>query len=209
MEVPDQIYFDCRDCGDITQHDVLKGRIGRSLEATLRCQECKRVFTTTIKLPQPVTVKAIVSDGPISETTTVELESDDLVVLGDEFLLGDGRRAKVTGVELADGAEIKKAQATRIAVLWVMLFDEINIKVSVNDVQRTYSKYIKAEPEDEFFVGQVLSFGDMDCLVHSIKVKERMIRRGSAEARDIVRIYGKFKKRSFPVLDLEDDPEDV
>jgi len=209
MEVPDQIYFDCRECRDITPHDVLKGRMGKSLEATLRCQECKKVFTTTIKLPSPVTVKAILSDGPVSETTTVELESDDLVVLGDEFLLEDGRRAKVTGIELADGAKIKKAQAPKIATLWVILFDEINIKVSVNDVQRTYSKYIKAEPEDEFSVGQTLSFGDMDCLVHSIKVKERMVRRGSVEARDIVRIYGKYRKRSFPVLDLEDDIEDV
>jgi len=209
MDVPDQIYFDCRDCGDITPHDVLKGRIGKSLEATLRCQECKRVFTTTIKIPQPVTVKAIISDGPVSGTSSVELESDDLVVLGDEFLLEDGRRAKVTGIELADGAKTKKAQAPKISTLWVILFDEINIKVSVNDVQRTYSKYIKAEPEDEFFIGQVLSFGDMDCIVHSIKVKERMVRRGSVEARDIVRIYGKFRKRSFPVLDLQDDAEDI
>jgi uncharacterized Zn finger protein len=209
MDVPDQIYFDCRECRDITQHDVLKGRIGKSLEATLRCQGCGRVSVATIKLPRMVTVKVIVSDGPVSGPTAVELESDDLVVVGDEFLLDDGKRVKVTGIDLADGAKAKKAPAPEISVLWVILFDEINIKVSINDVHRTYSKYVKAEPEDEFFVGQVMNFGDMDCVVHSIKVKERMLRRGSAEARDIVRIYGKIRRISYPVLSSKDDAEDV
>ena len=209
MDLPDQVYSECPECDDVTPHDVLKGRIGRSFEATLRCQECGRIFQTTIRLPKIVTAKVIVSDGPTSQSTTAELEDDDIVVLGDEFFLDDGRRVKITGLELADGAKVKKAPATKISTIWVILFDEINIKVSINDVQRTHARYIKADPEDEFYVGQTLSFGDMDCLVHSIKKKDRLIRRGSAEARDIVRIYGKFRKRSFPVLDLEDDVQDI
>lgn len=210
-EVPEVIYFDCPDCDEVTAHEVLKGKLGKSsLEATIRCEECRRTFTTIVNLPKILTAKVVVSDGPTSEATSIELESDDLIVLGDEFFLDDGRRVKITGVDVADGRKVKKAQATEVTTIWVVLFDILNIKVSINDVQNTYARYIEAEPNDEFYVGQTLSFGDMDCLIHSIKVKERMIRRGSAEARDIVRIYGKMRKKSYPVLDLEeDDVEDI
>lgn len=210
-EVPDIIYFDCPDCREITGHDVLKGKIGKaSMEATLRCQECSRVFTTTLNLPKIIPAKIIVSEGPDSEITSIDLESDDLLMVGDEFFLDDGRRVKITALELSDGRRPNKSQATEIATIWAIFFDVINIKVSINDVQKTYARYLESEPDDEFYVGQTLGFGDIDCLIHSIKVKDRMIRRGSAEARDIVRIYGKLRKRSYPVLDLEeDDVEDI
>lgn len=205
-EIPEIIYFDCPDCDDVTPHDVLKGKMGKtSLEATIRCQGCNRVFTTIVNIPKIIPTKVIVSEGPDSEITSIDLESDDLLMVGDEFFLDDGRRVKITALELHDGRRPKKAQATEIETIWVIFFDIINIKVSINDVQKTYARYLEAEPDDEFYVGQTLGFGDIDCLVHSIKIKDRMIRRGSAEARNIVRIYGKLRKRSYPVLEIEED----
>ena len=207
-EVPDVIYLECQDCDDITAHDVLKGKTGKaSLEATLRCQECNRTFTTTVALPKIIPTKVVVSDGPSSEVTSMELESDDLIVMGDEFFLDDGRRVKVTGIDVTDGRKVKKAQATEVTTVWGVLFDTINLKVSINDVQKTYARYIEAEPDDEFSVGQTLRFGDVDCLIHSIKIKERMLRRGSAEARNIVRIYGKLRKKTYDILDSEEDED--
>lgn len=209
-EVPDVIYFECPDCDDIMAHDVLRGKMGKaSMEATIRCQECKRISTTIINVPKIIPAKVILSNGPESETTSMEIESDDLLVVGDEFFLDDGRRVKITALELSGGRRPSKVQATEGLTIWAMLFDTVNIKVSINDVQRTYARFLEAEPDDEFYVGQTLGFGDIDCLIHSIKIKERMIRRGSAEARNIVRIYGKLRKRSFPVIEFEDDVEDI
>ncbi|MCL2712862.1 MAG: hypothetical protein FWD37_06300, partial [Methanomassiliicoccaceae archaeon] len=93
--------------------------------------------------------------------------------------------------------------------VWGIRFDMIDVKVSINDDRRTYSKTVPSSPDDEFTIGDILSFDDMDCSVHSIKIQSRMLRRGTAEARDIVRIYGKFRKRSYAVLDLEDDIQNV
>ena len=48
----------------------------------------------------------------------------------------------------------------------------------------------------------------MNCFIHAIKTRERLVQHGSAEARDIVRIYGKFSEKSYPVLEFEDEFED-
>jgi len=209
-ELPDAIFMECMECGEVTEHEILKGKAGRSrLEATLRCSECKHVVTTTVPIPRIIPAKVVISEGSRSETSSIDLESDDLLAAGDEFFLDDGRRVRITALESKDGRRPEKAQATDVSVIWAILFDIVNIKVSINDVHKTYARYTEAEPDDEFIVGQMLSFGDMDCLVHSIKTKERLLRRGSAEARDIVRIYGKLRKRSYPVLESEDDAEDI
>ena len=209
-EVPDVIYLECPDCDDITAHDVLKGKMGKaSLEGTMRCQECNRTFTTTVMLPKIMPTKVIVSNGRTSEPTTVDLESDDLIVLDDEFFLDDGRRVKVTGIDVVDGRKVKKAPATDVKTIWGVQFDVLNIKVSINDVQKTYAKYIEAEPDDEYTIGDTLHFENVDCLIHSIKIRDRMLRRGTAEARDIVRIYGKLRKKTYDILDMEEDDEEL
>jgi uncharacterized Zn finger protein len=205
-DVPDEIYFECPDCDDITVHDVLKGKMGKnSMDATLKCQDCGLIRTTAVRFPKQIDVKVIVSYGSESLSFMITLEDDDLLKVGDEFHMDDGALVKVTGLELARGRRVKTARATEIVTIWAIEFGVIDVKVSINDDRKTYSKTVPSSPDDEFTVGNILSFDDMDCLIHSIKIQDRMLRRGSAEARNIVRIYGKFRKRSYAVLDLEDD----
>ena len=83
--------------------------------------------------------------------------------------------------------------------------DVLNVKVTVNAGAKRYSRRLQAFPADEYSIGQFLPLEDMDCFVHAIKIRERLITRGTAEARDVVRIYGSYRKKSVPVLDLEDD----
>ena len=204
-DVPDEIYFECPDCDDITTHDVLKGRMGRnSLDATIKCQECGLIRTTTVQFPKEIEVKVVVSDGAESVSTSMVLEDDDLLKVGDEFNMDDGRLVKISALELPQGRRVKTARATEIAVVWAISFDTIDVKVSINDDRKTYSKTVPSSPDDEFTIGTILSFDDMDCMIHSIKIHGRMLRRGSAEARNITRIYGKFRKRSYTVLDLDE-----
>ncbi|MDR0198856.1 MAG: hypothetical protein LBI08_03845 [Methanomassiliicoccaceae archaeon] len=205
-EVPGEIYFECPDCDDVTIHGVLSGKMGKSsLDATIKCQDCGLTRTTTVRFPKKVEVNMIVSDGAYSLTTKLLLEDDDLLKIGDEFHADDGGLVKISGLELPRGRRVKTARATEITTVWAIKFDVIDIKVSINDDRRTYSKTVPSSPDDEFTIGDVLSFDDMDCLVHSIKIKDRMVRRGTVEARDITRIYGKFRKRSYAVLDLGDE----
>lgn len=207
-EMPESIFFDCPDCGEETEHLILKGRMGRaSIEGTFRCVECNRVSSETIKIPELIEVPVVFSDGDVSETTRTTVESNDIIQEEDEFFLDDGRRVCVTHIDTIDGKLKKKTIATNVRKLWVKQFDILSIKVSVNDDDHTYSLRVEAEPDDEFVVGTQLSFEDFDCLIHAIKTKHSLVKKGAAEARDITRIYGKIRKKRYAILELEEDED--
>ena len=208
-EVPETLYYDCPDCDDETIHDVLKGRMGKaSLECTLKCTECGRTFATTIPLPKIIKMQVVISDGPVSERTVTEIEEDDIIAVEDEFFLEDGRRLRVCSIELPGDKRVKKSKASKVKMLWCQQFDNLTIKVTINNDRVSYSRRIPALPDGEFVIGNRLELEDMDCFIHAIKTREKLIQHGQAEARDIIRIYGKYGQKSYPVLDFEDDVED-
>ena len=208
-EMPETLYYDCPECGEETEHQILKGRMGKaSIEGTFKCLGCGRVTSETIKIPELIEVPVVFSDGDVSETIHTTIESNDIIQEEDEFFLDDGRRVCVTHVDTKDGKYRKKVLATDVKKLWVKQFDILTIKVSVNDDDHTYSLRVEAEPDDEFVVGTQLSFEDFDCLIHAIKTKHSLVRRGAAEARDITRIYGKIRKKQYSILDEEFDESD-
>ncbi len=208
-EMPDSIVYTCTDCDDDTEHQILKGRMGKAtIEGTFRCLECGKVTSETIRIPELLEVPVVYSDGQVSEQTRTTLESNDIVQLDDEFDLDDGRQVCVTYIEVADGKRVKKCVATKIKKLWVKRFDVLSLKVSVNDNRKTYPLRIDAEPDDEFVCGSILEFEDYNCMIHAIKTKHSLVKHGSAEARDIVRIYGKIRKKTYDVLDFDDEDDE-
>lgn len=205
-EVPEAVYTECSRCREHTVHEVLKGKMGKaSMEGTLKCAECGRTVTTTIPMPRLIPTRVIVSNGPVSYQSSTVLEEDELLMEGDEFYLEDGLRVRIASLENKNDKRVKRAKATSVKTIWAQKFDVLNVKVTVNDGTKSYSRRITALPDDEYSIGQFLPLEDMDCFVHAIKTRERLITRGTAEARDVVRIYGNYRKKSVPVLDLEDD----
>lgn len=208
QDAPETILYECPDCGDVTEHDMLKARFVKAgVSGTFRCRECGRVFSGTIRLPRNVPVKVLLSDGDTTSTTHTILKDDEIVEEGDEFDLEDGRHVKVTYIATKDGARRRSVQAPEIASLWVKAFGNLKVKVSVNDGRRTIPLYSEAEPDDEFAIGMILHLDDHDAVIHAIKTTNRLIRRGSAEARDITRIYAKMIHNGV-VGDI-DENEDV
>ena len=207
--MPDTIFYECPICDDETEHQILKGRMGKAtIEGTFKCNGCGRVTSETIKIPELLEVPVVFSDGDVSEVTKTTIESNDVIAIEDEFFLDDGRRVCVTRIDVKEGQTKKKVLATNVKKLWVKQFDILSIKVSVNDDRKTYSLRVEAEPDDEFVVGTQLEFEDFDCLIHAIKTKHSLVKRGAAEARDITRVYGKIRKKRYEVLDLDEDDED-
>lgn len=208
-EVPEEIYLECPDCDDYTTHQVLRGKIGKAtFEGTFRCTQCGRTFATTLKIPKVFKIPVVISDGPVSEKTVTELEEGERLAIGDEFFLEDGRRVRIASIDLGDGQRKKKAYVEEIKTLWTQQFDNLNLKVTVNDNRKSYSRRIEAEPDDEFLIGQVLKLPDMECYIHAIKGRERLHTKGTVEARDVVRIYGKLKQKIVPILDFDEDEDE-
>ena len=209
-EVPEEIIYDCSKCDDYTAHEVLRARIGKStLEGTFRCTECGNTFSATLKIPRLLKVPVIISDGPVSEKSETELEEGEWIAIGDEFFLEDGRRLRVCSIDLGEGQRKKKAKTDDVKTIWAQQFDLLNLKVTINDNRKSYSRRIEREPDDEIQIGHVLQLDDMDCYVHAIKTRDRLVSKGTVEAREVVRIYGKLKEKSVPIIEFEDDVEDI
>ena len=208
-EMPDTIYNECPDCGDVTEHKILKAKMGNfNVNGTFQCKECGRVFSGVIRLPKEFEVKVLLSDGDLTETTQTMLREDEIVAVGDEFDLDDGRHVQITYIELPDGSRKKKVPATEVKALWVKAFGVLMVKVSVNDYKKTYPMFCEAEPDDEFTVGMFMHFDLWDCVIHAIKTKDRLLRKGTAEARDIVRIYAKIRHRDGTTAPMDDSELD-
>ena len=106
---------------------------------------------------------------------------------------------------------MKKSAVTAVSLILVSSFMFSGCQKDP-ELTREQKKWISQMedwyPDDEFTVGNRLELEDMDCFIHAIKTRTKLVQHGSAEARDVVRIYGKYGEKSYPVLDFEDDVED-
>lgn len=205
-EMPDFIYYLCPKCDDVTEHAILKARIGKdNITGTFQCSECMRIFSESIRIPRQFEIPVLFSDGEVTEKTKTLVEENELIEVDDEFYLDDGRRVCVTLIDTDDGMRRNKVLASDIKKLWVKQFDVISVKISVNDNRRTVPFRIDAEPDDEFSVGMLLSFEHFDAVVHAIKTKTRLLRRGDAEAREIRRVYAKIRPKDYAVMEFQEE----
>ena len=88
MQVPGALYLDCDVCGDITLHEVVHGKVsGKKLELQVRCRDCGTKRHHVREEVAVSKVPVVVSEGERSHRTTVEIETDDIVLVGDELLV--------------------------------------------------------------------------------------------------------------------------
>lgn len=202
---PAAVTATCPSCGEQSIHSVLHGRVGekgieQTLEATVRCEECSHTYHLVQRTARDVPVPVIISAGSTSRRTSVELPGDEDVTV-EEGLIVDGLNCRVTGIESKDMKRVEGAAVKDVLTLWVKEFEELPIGFAINLDHKTISKVIPATPETEFTVGEERVFGRLRVTVHAIKTKERLVKRGTVEAADIVRVFAKptplggFKER--------------
>lgn len=191
-DVPSGTTLECPKCGE-TMHRILKGKVsgkkGETLECVVKCTECGEVRKETIKREKPVTVKVIVSSDDKSKRMDVELPPSDEVVVGDRMMV-DGYEVEVSSLESGE-KRVEVALVKEIDAIWTKRADKIKVKFSISKGPRTLSKEMFAQPDEEFFVGDMVELGRMKVVIHKIKCKDKFVREGSAQASSIVRIYAK------------------
>jgi uncharacterized Zn finger protein len=190
------MYLQCEPCNDLTLHEVVHGKVsGKSLELTVRCQECGTTSHTVREEVSTREVKVVVSEGEASKRSTVEIESDEVIMLGDELLV-DGVPVQVRGIEIGTDKRVDKAPVKSIDTLWTVRFDKVKVKFSINMGHRTKASQHIAAPDEEYAVGEIVEVAGVMAVVHRIKTWDKVLQRGSAQARDIVRIYGRAVRGS-------------
>jgi uncharacterized Zn finger protein len=199
MTVPASVLVECPQCKSETLHEVLAGRLGgRSvsvLDSTVKCRDCGHVHHVTVKTAKPVEIPVVISWLQESSRGKVLLGPDEVLSVGDEVMCGE-LPTLVTSIE-SKGARVKSAKASRIDTVWAKRFDKLKVPFSVNNHGRTFSHFVMAVPDEEFCIGDILELDKKPVVIHSIRNKERTIRRGSALARDIVRVYGAVVRKTI------------
>lgn len=196
MTVPNALQLECQNCGYITVHEVLKGKMSKAqdvIEATVKCAECGTVTNVVVREPRTLTVPIIISDLDQSKRESIELAEDEEIEVNQEMFVGE-LPVIISAVECG-GQRLSAAPASRITTLWAKRFDRVRIKVAINKGGKTISVDIDAAPDEEFFVGDPMTVGKDEVVIHYIMSTDGMVRRGMVPARDIVRIYTK-KMRS-------------
>lgn len=192
-DAPSAVTTACPDCGEDTLHTVLRGTLGtrgehKTLDATVQCVECGRTHHVVIRQAKDVALPVVISHGQDSRRTSVELPGDEDVSVG-EGIIVDGLNCKVTGIEAKDMRRVDDASVKEVATLWVKEFEEIAVGFAINLGHKTITKVLPAPPEQEFTVGEEFVFGRLRVTVHAIKTEQRLLKRGSAQAGEIRRIF--------------------
>jgi uncharacterized Zn finger protein len=198
MNVPNALQLTCDECQEVTMHEVLRGRIGKDqdvIEATVKCLECGKVYTTVVREAKSMKVPIIVSEMGRSQRLELELGEEEILAVDDELVAGD-MPVIVSAIEVGE-RRVRRAMVKDISTIWAKRFDKVRIRVAINKVHKTISVDLEASPDEEFFVDDLLSIGREEVVIHYIKTKDGMVRRGSVPAREIVRIYAKAARRTY------------
>ena len=180
----------CPNCGNETEHKILSSKVmGNGIEYVLQCLTCKYTYKKYIENEKIRDLKVVWSWKDKSEIKKISLFENDIVSVGDEMEIG-GITSKITAID-SKGKRVKKARVGDIDTLWAKRFDRVVVKISVNKGTKTVSSEMVVNPYEDFYIGDLIDIKNTKCVIHRIKVHDRFITRGSAKAKDIVRIYAK------------------
>jgi uncharacterized Zn finger protein len=197
MKPPREVVVECPICNEETAHEILGGRVvGKKqlvLKSSVRCCECGYVHAVELAEEMPIEVPIVVSWMEESTKSRITLNPSEEVKVDDELYFND-HRILITSIEVG-GVRKTRAKAKDVSNIWAKQFDKIWIKISLDRHGKVYSKDILAVPEEEFIIGDVIDIEGTNAAITSIRIGTRTIHRGSAIARDIVRVYSKAIRR--------------
>jgi len=198
MTTPSSVLVECPMCRAETLHEVLAGKIGGKtqtvMDSTVRCRDCGHVHHVTLKCDKPVELPVVISWLEKSTRKSVQLGPDEVLAVEDEIMCGD-EPVLVTSIE-SKGARVKRAKAKDIETVWGKRFDKVRVPFSVSHQGRSFPEFVLAVPDEEFFVGDIISVGNHEVVIHTIKIEEKALRTGGAAARDIVRVYANIVRKT-------------
>jgi uncharacterized Zn finger protein len=198
MTGPTSVMVECPVCKQETLHEVLSGKIsGKSvavIDSTVRCRECEHVHHVVMKIEKPVEVPVVISWLEKSKKSKVVLGPDEVVTVDDEIMCGEDPLI-VTSME-SNGARPRRAKARDIQTIWAKKFSKVRVPFSISHAGKSYSDHVLAVPDEEFYVGDIITLSRHEVVIHTIKTKGRVMRTGGTQAREIVRIYGNIVRKT-------------
>ncbi len=195
MAVPGSYNLICPMCDRETTHKILKGEFRTSkdevmVDGVVKCKECGHTRKKIIREKTAIDVPLIISWKKDTSKTRVTLLPEEWIHLDDELLV-DGSRTKITAIETRE-RRVSSAQAQDIVTIWTKRFDRAVVKVAVHKGRNTISHHMEVPPEEEFYVNDPIQVGRYNAVIYRIKTTKGVLKRGSARAEDITRIFARM-----------------
>lgn len=180
---------DCGRCGHLTEHEVLR-RVpkGEGEDVRVRCVDCNKVQTLYLRPGKPITVNAILSDGPESFKTRIDADDDELIRLDDVFEF-DEILYRVTRLDDSDSRPAQRRTASEIGTLWAVRCDRAIVRLTMTDGDESFSKTIECLPDELFACGNIMEVEGERWRIRAIHTGKGRTLRGKRAAIDIRRIY--------------------
>ena len=191
---------ECPSCSpdEPTTHIILKHG------GLIKCEECGYVHAVSVPKKKVIRLRVIVSRQKESSVQEIEVNEDDVIRVGDEFVV-EQKNDEVSGVQV-QSIEVKTkgrpdvAIAKDIDTLWARTIDEVIVKIAVQKGAITESINYKVHGDFEFTVGDTLKLQGYEAEITSIKERDggHQKRKGKVSlAKDIKRIYSRSLTSAF------------
>lgn len=172
-------------------HEIIKTKGKNTKEVLLKCNECGNTFRETIKIPKMVECRIIISKFEESEKKRIKLYPDEVLQLG-EVLVVDGEEVEITSLENNRGGRVSTSQVSQLETIWASsLAGPARVGISIDYGGRILSHKVEVERDFQFTVGDIVKMRRAVFRIKSMKTITSKIRKGSATAEQIKRVYGR------------------
>jgi uncharacterized Zn finger protein len=172
-------------------HEIIKTKGKNTKEVLLKCNECGNTFRETIKIPKITECRIIISKFSESGKKLVKLYPDEILQVG-EVLEVDEEEVEITSLENKRGGRVSKSPVSELETIWATsLAGPARVGISIDYGGRVLSKKVEVERDFPFTVGDVVKMGRSVFRIKSMKTISSKIRKGSALAEQIKRVYGR------------------
>lgn len=186
----------CPQCSpeEAVMHTVVKSHL-------LKCDACGFIHRLPHEKKKELQLKVIVSRGSESTAQQIEVNADETLHAGDEFIVDVGEDVsgvRIQSLELYTGGRSESAKAKDVRTIWARAIDEVIVKIAVQRLGETESLDYKVNGDYEFTIGDLMKLKGYEVRINAIKVRDGGIfkRTGkSVRAKDIRRIYSKIISR--------------
>lgn len=193
MDKIDIVEAACPQCSpeEAVMHTVVKSHL-------LKCEQCGFIHRLPHEKKKVIQLRVVVSRGSESSTQQLEVDEDEKLHAGDEFVIDVGEDVSgvhIQSLELHTGGRSESAKAKDVRTIWARAIDEVIVKIAVQRLGETQSLDYKINGDYEFTIGDVMKLQGYEVCISSIKVRDGGIfkRAGKAiKAKDIRRIYSKI-----------------
>ena len=190
MDIPDtSCVTSCPTCGEEKEHEIVNKKIvGPGLDVKVKCNSCNLVHKVHLRPNKSVLIPFLLSEGPESKNVKIEVDDDELFRVGDIFE-HDLKSWRVNTIESTQNKFMRKSLPERIGRITAIRFDEVRVKLTMNDGDYSKPGLIVCEPDRIFSTGSIIEYEGEKWRIRSINTERGSTLRGKFEAYKIKRIY--------------------